>query len=101
VEFGGFGELHVPLFTEGAHAASSSAACQEIRVREMAKVCALCAPGFLLGVFFEFGGLFFPLLCVVVIDGGPEEFDAPPPGLKAPHFIDRSVFAGLKTRPPD
>ena len=78
VEFGGFGELHAPFFTErrtrglvqccvagnpgppdflwnlvalvnfmrlslrkGAHAASSSAARQEIRVREMAKKYAL------------------------------------------------------------
>jgi len=31
----------------------------------MAKVCALCALGFLLGVFFGFGGLFFRLLRVV------------------------------------
>jgi hypothetical protein len=38
----------------------------------MAKVCALSAPGFLLGVFFGFGGLFFRLLCVVVIGGRPE-----------------------------
>ena len=36
----------------------------------MAKVCALCALGFLLGVFFGFGGLFFDPLCV--FDGGPE-----------------------------
>jgi hypothetical protein len=35
----------------------------------MAKVCALSAPGFLLGVFFGFGGLFFRLLCVVVLGG--------------------------------
>jgi hypothetical protein len=38
----------------------------------MAKVCALCALGFLLWVFFGFGGLFFRLLRVVVIGGRPE-----------------------------
>ena len=34
VEFGGFGELHAPFFTEGARAASSCAAWQEIRIRD-------------------------------------------------------------------
>jgi hypothetical protein len=57
---------------KGAHAVLSSAARQETRVREMAKVCALCAPGFLLGVFFGLGGLFFDPLRIFVIDGGPE-----------------------------
>jgi hypothetical protein len=37
----------------------------------MAKVCALRVLGFLLGVFFGFDGLFFRLLCVVVIGGRP------------------------------
>jgi hypothetical protein len=45
-------------------------------VREMAKVCALSAPGFLLGVFFGFGGFFFRLLCVVVIGGRPDGGEA-------------------------
>ena len=45
-------------------------------VREMAKVCALSAPGFLLGVFLGFGGLFFRLLCVVVLGGRPKGGEA-------------------------
>jgi len=55
---------------KGARAAPSSAAWQESRVREMAKKCALCALGFLLGGFFGFGGLFFRQLYVFAIDGG-------------------------------
>jgi len=35
-------------------------------------MCALCALGFLLGVFFGFGGLFFDPLRVFVLNGGPE-----------------------------
>ena len=54
---------------KSAYAALSSSAWQEIRVREMAKVCALSAPGFLLGVFFGFGGFFFIQLLVLVIVG--------------------------------
>ena len=41
-------------------------------VREMAKVCALCALRVLLGIFFGFGGLFFHRLRVFVLDGEPD-----------------------------
>jgi hypothetical protein len=62
---------------KGARAASSSTAWQEIRFGKWLKCALYGALGFLLGVFFGFGGLFFGLLRVAVIGGRPECGEGP------------------------
>ncbi len=70
VAFANFMRLSI---LKGARAASSSAARQEIRVREMAKKCVVSVLIRVRRRFFGFGGFFFHQLLVMVIDGGPED----------------------------